>query len=46
MLIDTEESEEVIAQMSEVAERACMAAQTVINAVPVSTVLIINGNKR
>ena len=46
VLIDTEESEDVIAQMSEIAERACMAAQTVINAVPVSTVLIINGNKR
>ncbi len=42
VLIETKENEDVIAKMGEVAERACMAAQTVVNAVPASTTLIVN----
>ncbi len=41
--IETDEPPEIIALMVEVAEKACMAAQTVINAVPTSTNVISNG---
>lgn len=43
VLIETDEPPEVIARMVEAAEKACMAAQTVINAVPTSTNVISNG---
>ncbi|MCG8436203.1 MAG: OsmC family protein [Gammaproteobacteria bacterium] len=43
VLIETDESPEVVAHMIEVAEKACMAAQTVVNAVPASTKVIRNG---
>lgn len=43
VMLETEESADAIEMMAEVAERACMAAQTVVNAVPVSTKLVING---
>lgn len=45
VLIETQESDEVIARMSDIAERACMAAQTVVNAVPTSMVVTINGRQ-
>jgi len=45
VLIETDEPPEVIARMVEVAEKACMAAQTVINAVPVSTKVVRNGER-
>lgn len=45
VLIETEESDEVITRMSDIAERACMAAQTVVNAVPASLAVTINGRK-
>ena len=43
VLIDTPEPPEVIQRMVDVAEKACMAAQTVINAVPASTIILHNG---
>lgn len=45
VVVETDESPEVIARMVEVAEKACMAAQTVINAVPASTKVIRNGER-
>ena len=45
VFIETDESPEVIARMVEVAKKACMAAQTVVNAVPASTVVISNGER-
>lgn len=45
VLIETDENEITISKMSDVAERACMAAQTVVNAVPASTRLVINGRE-
>ncbi len=45
VFIDTDEPPEVIARMVDVAEKACMAAQTVVNAVPASTVVISNGER-
>lgn len=45
VLIETDEPPEVIALMVEAAEKACMAAQTVINAVPTSTTVISNGDR-
>lgn len=45
VLIETQESDEVIARMSDIAERACMAAQTVVNAVPTSMMITINGRQ-
>ncbi len=45
VLIETDEPPEVIARMAEVAEKACMAAQTVVNAVPASTTIISNGER-
>ena len=45
VLIETDEPPEVIARMVEVAEKACMAAQTVVNAVPASTTVISNGER-
>lgn len=45
VLIQTDEPPEVIALMVEAAEKACMAAQTVINAVPTSTTVISNGDR-
>lgn len=45
VLIETEEPADVIARMVRVAERACMAAQTVVNAVPVTTTVISNGQR-
>ena len=43
VVIDTTEPPETIERMVEVAEKACMAAQTVVNAVPASTVIVHNG---
>jgi len=45
VFIETDESPEVIARMVEVAKKACMAAQTVVNAVPASTVVTSNGER-
>jgi len=45
VFIETDEPPEVIALMVEVAEKACMAAQTVINAVPTSINVISNGER-
>ena len=45
VLIETQESDEAIARMSDIAERACMAAQTVVNAVPASMIITINGRQ-
>ena len=45
VFIETDEPPESIARMVEVAEKACMAAQTVVNAVPASTVVIRNGEQ-
>lgn len=45
VLIETQESDEVVARMSDIAERACMAAQTVVNAVPATMVVTINGRQ-
>lgn len=45
VLIETDEPPEVIARMVEVAEKACMAEQTVVNAVPASTIVISNGEQ-
>lgn len=42
ILIESDESPEVICRMIEVAEKACMAAQTVVNAVPASTIIVLN----
>lgn len=41
--IESDETPAAIALMVEVAEKACMAAQTVVNAVPTSTIVISNG---
>lgn len=43
ILVDSPEPPEAIARMVEVAEKACMAAQTVVNAVPAMTTIIRNG---
>lgn len=43
ILVESQESDEAIARMIEVAERACMAAQTVVNAIPASTKVLLNG---
>lgn len=45
VLVETGEPPEVIARMVEVAARACMAAQTVVNAVPATTTVIRNGER-
>lgn len=45
VLIESGESDEEIEKMIDVAERACMAAQTVLNAVPASTSIRINGRQ-
>lgn len=45
VLIETDEPPEVIKLMAEAAEKACMAAQTVINAVPTSTHVISDGEQ-
>ena len=45
LIVETNEPSEVIARMAEVAEKACMAAQTVVNAVPASTIVISNGER-
>ncbi len=41
--IESDETPATIALMVKVAEKACMAAQTVVNAVPASTIVINNG---
>ena len=43
VIVETDEPPEAIARMVEGAERACMAAQTVVNAVPSVTTVIRNG---
>ena len=43
VILETSEPPEAIARMVEVAESACMAAQTVVNAIPASTRVIRNG---
>lgn len=43
--IESDEMPDVIARMVKVAEKACMAAQTVVNAVPASTIVINNGQE-
>ncbi|TQV75809.1 OsmC family protein [Denitrobaculum tricleocarpae] len=43
--IESDETPEAIAQMVETAEKACMAAQTVVNAVPAATHVIRNGRE-
>jgi len=45
VLVDSIEPPEAIARMVEVAEKACMAAQTVINAVPARTTIVRNGER-
>lgn len=45
VLIETGEPPDVIARMVETAEKACMAAQTVVNAVPANTTVITNGER-
>ena len=45
VLIDSNEPPAAIARMVAVAEKACMAAQTVVNAVPATTVILRNGTK-
>lgn len=45
ILVDSIEPPEVIARMVDVAEKACMAAQTVVNAVPVKTTIVCNGER-
>lgn len=45
VIVETDEPPESVARMVEVAERACMAAQTVVNAVPASTKTIRNGEQ-
>ena len=45
VLIETDAPPEALARMVEVAERACMAAQTVVNAVPAVTTVIRNGTR-
>lgn len=45
VVVDTDEPPEVVARMVEVAEKACMAAQTVVNAVPAMTTIIRNGEQ-
>ncbi len=45
VVIETNEPPEVIAHMAEIAEKACMAAQTVVNAVPASTTIVRNGER-
>ena len=45
VLIETSEPADVVARMAGVAEKACMAAQTVVNAVPAATTIIRNGEK-
>ncbi len=44
VIVETDESSETIAQMIRVAEAACMASQTVVNAVPATTVVVRNGS--
>lgn len=45
VVIETDEPSEVIGRMVAVAEKACMAAQTVVNAVPALTTVISNGEQ-
>ena len=45
VLIESDEPPTVIARMVAVAEKACMAAQTVVNAVPANTVVLRNGER-
>ncbi|KLN60804.1 hypothetical protein WH96_10035 [Kiloniella spongiae] len=45
VLIEAKENDDTIKKMINVAEQACMAAQTVINAVPASTEILLNGRK-
>ena len=45
ILVETDEPPEVVARMAEVAEKACMAAQTVVNAVPAATTVVRNGER-
>lgn len=45
VLVDSIEPPEAIARMVEIAEKACMAAQTVVNAVPARTTIIRNGER-
>ncbi len=45
VFIETDETPEVVARMVEVAGTACMAAQTVVNAVPVTTTVMSNGER-
>lgn len=45
VLVEADESDEAIARMIDIAERACMAAQTVVNAVPASTRVLLNGRQ-
>ena len=45
VLVETSEPPEVIARMVDVSQKACMAAQTVVNAVPASTTVIRNGER-
>ena len=45
VLIETDEPPQVIARMVEVAKKACVAAQTVVNAAPASTVFISHGER-
>jgi uncharacterized OsmC-like protein len=45
VIIDSTEPAEKVKQLVEVCENACMAMQTVVNAVPASTSLILNGKK-
>ena len=45
VLIETEEDDAVASKMVEIAERACMAAQTVVNAIPSLTNVVVNGRQ-
>ncbi len=45
VIMETAEPPEVIRRMVEVAERACMASQTVVNPVPAATTVVRNGDR-
>ncbi|WP_057461565.1 OsmC family protein [Pseudovibrio sp. POLY-S9] len=45
IIIESQEDPSLIASLVEASEKACMALQTVVNAVPASTTIINNGQK-
>ncbi len=45
IIIESQEDPSLIASLVEASEKACMALQTVVNAIPASTTIINNGQK-